>query len=274
MGISWLAWSAALLVMVAAGKEPVQPMRLEWNDNMLTVFSPALPGERLEIWYLEAFCRGNSTDRDWAETVIPHKTTKLDAGADGTTLKLKSVVEPGVVVMHDIHAGRDEVEFRLTLTNPTDQYVDVQWAQPCIRVGPFTGLGQDEYIERCFIYTKAGTTTLDKTTRTEEARYRGGQVYVPDGINLDDVNPRPISPDVPAYPVIGCVSADEKMLLATTWDQTQELFQGVITCIHADFRVGGMNPGETKTLRGKLYLMPNDPDKLLARYRQDFLVAK
>jgi len=34
--------------------------------------------------------------------------------------------------------------------------------------------------------------------------------------------------------------------------------------------VGGLAPGQTKTLHGKLYLMKNDPDALLARYHKDF----
>ena len=111
---------------------------------------------------------------------------------------------------------------------------------------------------------------LDKTRRTVEARYRGGQVYVPAGINRADVNPRPLSPDVPVNGLIGCVSADGKLLLANAWDHTQELFQGVIVCIHNDPRIGGLGPRETKRLHGKLYLLDNDPDALLARYRRDF----
>ena len=90
------------------------------------------------------------------------------------------------------------------------------------------------------------------------------------GIDHDDVNPRPISPDVPAYGVIGCYSADDEFVLAMAWDHVQELFQGVIACIHADFRIGGMKPHETKKLRGKLYLIRNDTAALRARYRQDF----
>ena len=51
----------------------------------------------------------------------------------------------------------------------------------------------------------------------------------------------------------------------------QELFQGIITCIHADFRIGGLAPGETKRVRGVLYVMPNDIDALLKRYQAYFL---
>src|SRR3954452_996912 len=50
----------------------------------------------------------------------------------------------------------------------------------------------------------------------------------------------------------------------------QELFQGVIVCLHSDFRIGGLAPGQSKTIRGKLYFVAADLDALLARYRRDF----
>jgi hypothetical protein len=139
-----------------------------------------------------------------------------------------------------------------------------------MRVGKFTGLGQDAYYRRCFIFTRDGMKMMDKTQRTEEAIYRGGQVYVPAGINTNDVNPRPISPEQPINGLIGCVSVDDKQLLAMAWDQTQELFQGVIVCIHNDPRVGGLAAGEAKQLHGKVYVLANDPDALVKRYNHDF----
>ena len=66
------------------------------------------------------------------------------------------------------------------------------------------------------------------------------------------------------------VSADDTMLLAMAWDQVQDLFQGIIVCIHSDFRIGGLQPGETKRLHGKLYVLGNDVDELLRRYHSDF----
>lgn len=269
--LAWVGFLGAFYIASAlAGSSEGPSLRMSWQENILTVSGPHLPGGKVEIWYLEAFCRSGSTDRDWRKTVIPHETVKLEADPRGKHLRLRSIVEPGVVVVHEIRASDDEVDFQLTVSNPTSETVDVQWVQPCIRVGTFTGLGQADYMRRCFLYTDRGRVMLDQTRRTEEARYRGGQVYVPAGIDLDDVNPRPLSPDVPVIGLIGCVSADGKLLLATAWDHTQELFQGVIVCIHNDFRIGGMKPGETKKLHGKLYLVPNDPAALLARYQRDF----
>jgi hypothetical protein len=84
------------------------------------------------------------------------------------------------------------------------------------------------------------------------------------------VNPRPLSSVVPSNGLIGCVSSDGKELVATSWEPYQELFQGVIVCLHSDFRIGGLEPGESKTTRGKIYLMPADFPALEARYRSDF----
>ncbi len=57
---------------------------------------------------------------------------------------------------------------------------------------------------------------------------------------------------------------------ATAWEPYQELFQGVIRCLHADFRIGGLQPGETKHVHGKIYIVPNDMSGLLERYTRDF----
>ena len=60
------------------------------------------------------------------------------------------------------------------------------------------------------------------------------------------------------------------MILATAWEPYQELFQGVIVCLHSDFRIGGLEPGESKRIRGKIYLVDADVPALLTRYRKDF----
>jgi hypothetical protein len=62
--------------------------------------------------------------------------------------------------------------------------------------------------------------------------------------------------------------------MATAWDDYQELFQGIFVCIHCDPRIGGLKAGEVKKLRGKLYIVKNDPEKLLQRYQQDFPLKK
>jgi hypothetical protein len=84
------------------------------------------------------------------------------------------------------------------------------------------------------------------------------------------VNPRPLSSIVPSGGLIGCFSADGQWIMATAWEPYQELFQGVITCIHSDFRIGGLEAGETKRIRGKIYLARDSVEGLVRRYWQDF----
>lgn len=254
-----------MLVRVSAA----EGLSIAWTNNMLRVSGPNIPGEFMETWYLEAFCKSGSTQRNWDQTVIPHKTTLVEARG-GKWLRLKTQVEPSVTVDHEIIAGVDEVTFYLKIQNEGKAAVDVQWFQPCTRVDRFTGLKQHDYPSKSFIYTKLGLVMLDKLPREEAAIYKGGQVYVPKGIPMADVNPRPISQERPVNALIGAFSADNKMVFATAWSDTQELFQGVIVCLHNDPRIGGLKAGERKGLKGKMYFLPNDPALLLTRYNADF----
>jgi hypothetical protein len=259
---------AASLVMDAVA---APGLTISWTNNLLTVAGPNVPGGKLDIWYLEAFCRSGSTRRDWRQTVLPHKTSLVSASRDGRHLNFLTRVTPSVEVAHEVRVRGDAIDFDFKLTNRGSEAVDVNWFQPaCIRVERFAGRNQTNYTERSFIFTKRGLTLLAQTKRTEEALYRGGQVYVPEGINLADVNPRPLCGDQPVNGLIGCFSADDCWLMATAWDKTHELFEGVYVCLHADPHVGGLAPGKTKKIRGKLYLMRNDVKALLKRYARDF----
>jgi hypothetical protein len=260
-----------LLMMLLGCALPVQAahrLSLSWTNNLLTLTGPEVPGGSLQLWYLEAFCRGGSTHRRWEETTLPHRTEWVKGNSQ--SIELLTRVEPGVRIRHRITVRKDGVDFDLEMVNEGREPSPIQWFQPCLRVGAFTGKDQETYPGSCFIFTAQGPVRLDQLPRTEEALYRGGQVYVPRGIPTNDVNPRPISTVRPVNGLIGAVSADQKKLVAMAWSRTQELFQGVIVCIHSDPRVGGLAPGERKKLRGKLYLMDNDPKALLRRHRRDF----
>jgi len=259
---------AILLAFVVSG----DGMTIAWDKDYLTVAAEGLPGGEVRIHYLEAYLRSGTTDRDWRISMIPHRTQKISATPK--RIELQCRVQPSVVVDHVIEAGKDDVTFTITAKNTGKEFVDVQWAQPCMRVDKFTGMTQDDYFRRSFIFTAKGCTLLHESVRTDKAFYTPGQVYVPAGISLADVNPRPLSPEKPINNLIGCYSKDGQWILATAFDQTQELFQGVAVCLHADFRIGGLKPGETKAIRGKLYWMAADIPALLRRYEKDFPTAK
>lgn len=247
-----------------------QALEISWTNNLLIVTGSDLPGGKLQIWYLEAFCRAGAHHRDWRQTTLPHKTTLLTNDRNRTLL-FRTLVQPDIEVNHQIVAGADELDIRFSMINRGSQDVGVQWFQPaCIRVDRFTDCGQSNYTAKSFIFTERGLTFLENTKRSEEALYRGGQVYLMPGVSTNDANPRPISLDRPVNGLIGCISADGKRLLATASDRTHELFEGVYVCLHSDPRIDGLKAGETKTLRAKLYVLTNDVSALLQRYKKDF----
>jgi hypothetical protein len=251
-------------------------LTIAWEKNYLTIRGE-FPGGELRIHYLEAYCRPGSTDREWRETVIPHTAEKLSASDDGRMIKLRDKLADGVVVEHTITAGKDEVDFRLTAHNPTAKQSEAHWAQPCIRVEKFTGTSNTDarelvplYARKCFLFIDGKLQRMPTLPWADKARYVPGQVYCPQNVDRNDVNPRPLSSLVPSSGLCGCFSADEKQIMAVAWEPYQEIFQGVIACIHSDFRVGGLGPGETKQIRGKLYIVPADVPQLVARYERDF----
>ncbi|MBN78434.1 MAG: hypothetical protein CMO36_09570 [Verrucomicrobiaceae bacterium] len=251
---------------------------IEWKDDILSVFHPSIPGGKIDTWYLEAYCRPGSTDRVWDKTVIGHETKIVHSNKARNELKLRCHLKDGVIVDHHIKVENTGVRFDLIAHNPTKKTSQAHWAQPCIRVGEFTGHGKNitddkyAYIKKCFVFQDKNNVPdfLPTKNWSLKARYTPGQVWRPKNINRNDVNPRPLNPIVPYKNIIGCISKDQKWLLASVWDPCQELFQGVIRCIHSDFRIGGLEPGEKKEIRGKMYIMKNDINAFLKIYDQEF----
>lgn len=279
---AWCAAALSLLLRFSVGGfaatslSAAEPIDLGWTNGILTLSGGRLPAP-VTILYLEAYCRPGSTDRDWSQTLIPHRAEVLEADPARHRLRLRDRLEDGVVVDHEILARHDEVEFRLEAHNPTAKPSPVDWAQPCMRVEGFTGAPKQdtrqavpEYARKCFIFLGGELKRLPTEPWALKARYIPGQVWAAPGVNRNDVNPRPLSGLIPSNGLIGCYSADEKLMLATAWEPWQELFQGIITCIHSDFRIGGLAAGERKTIRGKIYVVDADAGALVARYQRDF----
>ena len=252
-------------------------LTLERSNHFLIVRGPQLPGGAFKINYLEAYCRAGSTEADWREhTVIKHTSETVSLSADKTVMKLKDTLADGVIVEHTITTRADEVDFQLVAHNPTATRSEAHWAQACPRLGDFTGFNDpkskdlDDYLPKCFLFLDGKLERMPTREWAKTARYIPGQVWCPTNVPRTDVNPRPLSPLVPSNGLLGCFSGDEKLIWATAWEPYQELFQGVARCLHADFRIGGLQPGETKKIRGKIYIVTNDAPKLLERYTQDF----
>lgn len=267
----------ALLAFASVTVRGASPdLTLAREKNWLVIQGAHLPKGEIRINYLEAYCRPHSTDADWHDTTIGHSTELVSLSEDRKTMKLRCKVNDGVVVDHVITAGTDEVTFAIVASNPTAKASEAHWVQPCIRLGDFTGYSDtgkdiDDYLPKCFLFLDGKLARMNAIQPwMKTARYTPGQVWAPKGVPRTDVNPRPLSPLVPSNGLIGCFSGDEKQLFAVAFEPYQELFQGVGRCLHSDFRIGGLKPGETRHIKGRIYLLPNDVTALLARYRKDF----
>ena len=256
---------------------PGPDLRIARDGHWLVIRSPDEPNLEVRVNYLEAYCRPGSTDADWVKhTVIRHRSELVEQSPDGRTLRLLDTLADGVTVEHTITAGRGEVDFRLVVHNPGPQASAAHWAQPCVRLGPFAGFpdppkdSPTDYLGKCFVFVGGALTRMPFEPWATRARYTPGQVWCPIHVPRTDVNPRPLSTVVPSNGLIGCFSGDGRLVFATAWEPYQELFQGVARCLHSDFRIGGLNPGETKRIRGKIYIVGADVDALLARYARDF----
>ena len=271
-----LLLAVALYPLGASQKSSAPGLSLERKGHLLTIRGPGIPAEGIVVNYLEAYCRSGSADADWVKhTVIPHKSkdTKVTPGE----IRIRDVLVDGLEVVHVITAGVDELTFEITAHNPTAKKSEAQWAQPCVRLGPFcgfpatwTGPGPEDYLPKCFLFIDSKPVRMPTPVWAKEARYTPGQVWCPEDVPRTDVNPRPLNPQVPSCGLIGCYSGDNKYLWAVAFEPYQELFQGVARCLHSDFRLGGVEPGATKKVRGKMYVIPADMEALLARYRKDF----
>lgn len=247
------------------------------SPHWLVIHGPQIPGKEIRINYLEAYCRAGSTDADWVlHTVIKHRAELISLSEDRKSLRLRDTLEDGLVVEHTILAIDDEVDFQLVAHNPSTIRSEAHWAQPCVRLADFTGFDPkgkdlDDYLPKCFIFLDGKLARMSEIRPwATTARYVPGQVWCPPGVPRGDVNPRPLSTLVPSNGLIGVFSGDEKLVFATAWEPYQELFQGVARCVHSDFRLGGLQPGERKHIRGKIYIVSSNVPELLKRYAVDF----
>src|SRR5262245_41445909 len=111
-------------------------LTLSRENNWLIIHGVQIPGEKIRINYLEAYCRADSTDADWGKhTVIKHKNELISVSVDKTVMKMRDTLQDGLVVEHTITARDDEVDFKLVANNPTSHPSEAHWAQPCVRLG-------------------------------------------------------------------------------------------------------------------------------------------
>jgi len=141
-----------------------------------------------------------------------------------------------------------------------------------------------EFVRRCFIFTERGRTFLLDTNRRKILhRFPADdpknnppwvQMYVGVWRPVPGVQGQgwaEYSTDRYTIPVIGTVSRDGKHLVALANGSADSLCNAWHDCLHNNPKwLPADAPPADQRWRLKVYLMPNDPDVLLARVAQDF----
>jgi hypothetical protein len=247
-------------------------LRLAWepqgNNGFIHITGGPLGDKTVKVWYVELYMRSGSHG-DYPGGVTGHTTSLKAADPNGRFLELRCELDDGVVVDHRITAGRDVIEFRLVASNPASSSSDVAWGAPCIIVDKFTGCDKHSYLTKCFIFLDGKLTRLPVEPWAVEAIETPGQVWCPEHVDPHDVEPHPLSELVPSCGLIGCYCDDEETILAAAWQPYQDLFQGIVCCLHADFRIAGLQPNESRQIEGRIYITDPDIPSLLNRYEND-----
>ena len=234
-----------------AADEGDRALSLAWDKEMLTIRGAHLPGGAVEVWYIEAYCRpGSTTSRLEADGHPPQDRTGRvgrrrpahPAPIAAGRWRGRRPRDPGRAGRGRFPGGRDQPDRRRnrrpTGPSPASGSIATRVRRRSMRPKPTCRAASS--------MSTAGRCGCRRRPGPARRVYTPGQVWCPEGVSRDDVNPRPFSPIVPSNGLIGCVSADGKELLATAWEPYQELFQGVIVCLHSDFRIGGLKPGRVE----------------------------
>lgn len=220
--------------------------------------------------------------------------TPLDGGAMQLRHRLRD--NPGVLLVTVVTPEEGAVEFsaRVELETPGQGALPDNPLVPnlCWQVRHAAGFASrpdpyPEFVKRCFIFTLQGRTFLDQTTRRlipcrpPEDEYNNPpwvQMYVGTWQEIPQATPTSwsdTSPDRYTTPIIGVVSRDGKYLAALGNGSASLMCQAWHDCLHNNPPwVPADAPVADRRWRLKVYVMDNDPEKLLERVVEDFPTAK
>jgi len=260
--------------MAEAPSEAQQPnvQLWEWGKG-IAVESLQQEGMTVYLWFYEwnmfdARAKGQHTrgSHHWKRTVRPDvKEATIDAG----DMRL------------DVRAVRDGAELTLRITNSTDH----DWPQiagiiPCFNPGAPPG-GEAKYPK----------AVLNPEFDNENTWYVG-----PDG--LEKLIGRAIHFNTQLRSQVDAESADGRFVFSHKWPTSpDDAHAGLIvrestsgkwvtgiawerflsaqghnpwSCMHLCVNVGPLKAGESRTVRGRIYLFPGSREECLDRFRQDF----
>ena len=170
------------------------------------------------------------------------------------------------VILIPSSAGLD---LRFTATNLTDATLHNVTAFPCL--GHPSESFQDDAMTRTFIVTDAGLTALKDTDRGSGDPVRTH--YVVRGMRPKRFVGVPFWGEASATPAAaGAILRTDKsgrFTVGAAWESVCELYhnEDAHHCIHSVPTLGDVEPGETKTVRGRIVLVEGGPQAALDALR-------
>ncbi len=186
--------------------------------------------------------------------------------------------------------GDDRVQALTEIKGPLEELKSVRYLGACLqfqRSELFTRHGPlQEFANRCFIYTMRGPVTGLDTARGKMTNFQPDapennppmvQWYLP----IERMHPGDIwgvvgtAGDRPLYGLVACTSRDGKWVTAYAARHNLSIGQLYMPCIHVVPDVQKHLDEGAGTIRYKemIYIMPNDPERLLQAFREDFAPA-
>ena len=240
--------------------------------SLVNITAPGIPGLECEIWcYEDQLGKAASHHKEEETLVLIHRLE---------TATVTSRFEP----------VSDGIDIRVEVTGPDAAHIRaIKALNPCWQLRNSETFGNrgdyvQDFVARCFVILESGPTRLKDTQRIPGTRGRPNdradlpepwiQEYFPTWRPHPGQIPgqRGYSPDRPVYPLIGCLSREDKYLVAFAWPEARSLGQVWHDCLHPrPAIVESYDPETNRTVsRGKLYFLPNDEKQLLDAFKRDF----
>lgn len=186
-----------------------------------------------------------------------------------------------------IRAVPDGAELTLRVTNMTTAvWPDVAGIIPCWNPGMVAGtnpsmpVSQDQnfadpWRQKSYFVSSDGLSPLASRALHFHSAYRGAAERLAEGGRFSFSNKWPTSGVDAAAGVLIRESEDGKWVTGVAWEDVLAV-QGhnPWNCLHVCVRLGALKPGESRTVRGRLYLFEGNREDCLMHYRRDFPAAR
>jgi hypothetical protein len=268
-----------IFVTAADGGEPAgapapRPTLFEWERG-IALRLPNEPASAMYLWFyewnmFEAMEPGQHT----------HGAFKLErsvnpAGADAV------ISSPALRLTAKAVPGGAELLLRVTNLTAYD-WPEIAGIIPCWNPGRVEGTDPSNPVapnrnfsdpgrSKTFFLSAAGLTPLSSREIHFNGTLRAAIDRASDRGSFVFSNKWPTSAVNAAAGLLVRESEDGRWVTGIAWDDYLSV-QGhnPWSCMHACIRVGPLKPKQSKTVRGKLYLLPGTRQECLARFREDF----